>query len=40
MCELKRRDLLLGLSGILLYGCADSEKYSEGKDYYPVKQKI
>ena len=36
MCELKRRDLLLGASAILLYGCGDAEKYNQGKDYYPV----
>ena len=36
MCELKRRDLLLGASALLLYGCGDSEKYNQGKDYYPV----
>ena len=36
MCDLKRRDLLLGASALLLYGCGDSEKYNQGKDYYPV----
>ena len=36
MCELKRRDLILGASALLLYGCGDSEKYNQGKDYYPV----
>ena len=36
MCELKRRDLLLGASAMLLYGCGDAEKYNHGKDYYPV----
>ena len=36
MCELKRRDLLLGASAMLLYGCGDAEKYNQGKDYYPV----
>ena len=42
MCDLKRRDFLLGTSAILFFGCADSEnyeysdKYNEGKDYYPV----
>ena len=36
MCELKRRDLLLGTSAMLLYGCGDVEKYNQGKDYYPV----
>ena len=36
MCELKRRDFLLGASAMLLYGCGDAEKYNQGKDYYPV----
>ena len=36
MCELKRRDLLLGASAMLLYGCGDAEKYNQGKDFYPV----
>jgi len=36
MCDLKRRDLLLGASALLLYGCGDSEKYNQEKDYYPV----
>ena len=36
MCELKRRDLLLGASAMLLYGCGGAEKYNQGKDYYPV----
>ena len=36
MCELKRRDLLLGASAMLLYGCGDAEKYNQAKDTYPV----
>ena len=36
MCELKRRDFLLGASAMLLYGCGDTEKYNQGKDFYPV----
>ena len=36
MGELKRRDLLLGASAMLLYGCGDAEKYNQGKDFYPV----
>ena len=40
MCQLHRRDFLLGLSGLLLYGCADSGEYADGKDYYPVAANV
>ena len=36
MCPLTRRNLLLGSSGLFLFGCGDSESYTAGKDYYPV----
>ncbi len=36
MCPLTRRNLLVGGSGLLLFGCGDSESYTAGKDYYPV----
>ena len=38
MCEINRRQLILSTSALLLYGCGDSEKYNESKDYYPVTQ--
>ena len=36
MCPLTRRNLLVGGSGLLLFGCSDSESYTAAKDYYPV----
>ncbi|MEK9974638.1 MAG: hypothetical protein VW876_14490, partial [Deltaproteobacteria bacterium] len=36
MCPLTRRNLLIGGSGLLLFGCSDSESYTTAKDYYPV----
>ena len=36
MCPLTRRNLLVGGSGLLLFGCGDSESYTTAKDYYPV----
>ncbi|MEC8255622.1 MAG: hypothetical protein VX004_09140, partial [SAR324 cluster bacterium] len=36
MCPLTRRNLLVGSSGLLLFGCGDSESYTAAKDYYPV----
>ena len=36
MCPLTRRNLLVGGSGLLLFGCGDSESYTAAKDYYPV----
>ena len=36
MCPLTRRNLLIGGSGLLLFGCGDSESYTAAKDYYPV----
>ena len=36
MCPLTRRNLLIGGSGLFLFGCGDSESYSAAKDYYPV----
>ena len=36
MCPLTRRNLLVGGSGLLLFGCSDSESYTTAKDYYPV----
>ena len=36
MCPLTRRNLLIGGSGLLLFGCGDSESYTTAKDYYPV----
>ncbi|MDG2196892.1 MAG: matrixin family metalloprotease [SAR324 cluster bacterium] len=36
MCPLTRRNLLIGGSGLLLFGCSDSESYTAAKDYYPV----
>ena len=36
MCSLTRRNLLVGGSGLLLFGCGDSESYTAAKDYYPV----
>ncbi|MGB0485664.1 MAG: matrixin family metalloprotease [bacterium] len=36
MCPLTRRNLLFGGSGLLLFGCGDSESYTAAKDYYPV----
>jgi hypothetical protein len=36
MCPLTRRNLLVGGSGLLLFGCVDSESYTAAKDYYPV----
>ena len=36
MCPLTRRNLLAGGSGLLLFGCSDSESYTTAKDYYPV----
>ncbi len=36
MCPLTRRNLLVGGSGLLLFGCGDSDSYTAAKDYYPV----
>ncbi len=36
MCPLTRRNLLIGGSGLFLFGCGDSESYTAAKDYYPV----
>ena len=36
MCPLTRRNFLIGGSGLLLFGCSDSESYTAAKDYYPV----
>ena len=36
MCPLTRRNLLIGGSGLLLFGCGGSESYTAAKDYYPV----
>ena len=37
MGELKQAFLLIGLSGMLLFSCADPN-YNDAKDYYPVTQ--
>jgi hypothetical protein len=36
MCFLTRRNLLIGGSGLSLFGCGESKSYSSAKDYYPV----
>ena len=37
MDRLKQTVLLLGVFGLLFFGCADSN-YNDAKDYYPVTQ--
>ena len=37
MDRIKQTVLLLGVFGLLLFGCAESN-YSDSKDYYPVSQ--
>ena len=39
MCKLTRRQLFLGGSGLILFGCGDSTTVEQAKDYYPVSQK-
>ncbi|MGB0486390.1 MAG: hypothetical protein ACPGK1_17845, partial [bacterium] len=40
MCKLTRRQLFLGGSGLILFGCGDSTTVEQAKDYYPVSQKV
>ena len=36
--KIKKEAINEKIKVILLYGCGDSEKYNESKDYYPVTQ--
>ena len=36
MCKLTRRQMFLGGSGLILFGCGDSTTVEQAKDYYPV----
>ena len=40
MCKLTRRQLFLGGSGLILFGCGDSTTVEQATDYYPVSQKV
>jgi len=40
MCNLTRRQLFLGGSGLILFGCGDSTTVEQAKDYYPVSQRV